>query len=440
LFDSLKAQRPLLSRFWQLSIVSVASNMMVPLAGLVDTAFLGHLADLNQLGGVILGGVLFDYLYRILKFLRSSTNALTAAAPDEEKTLTVLLQSGLVALTIGFGILICQYPILKIGFSLLAGTPDLEISGINYFNGRIWGAPAVLTNFVLIGWFLGREKISFVLLMSLIGNGTNVLLDYAMINQWGSWGAGIATAISQYCALFVGLILAIKSIGWHPKALESVLAKGAFSQIITLKANILIRFFLLISVYAIFTNLSARLGTNYLTFNGLLLQIALLSQFTIQGVGMTTQTLVGNFQKEGETDQIFPLLKISILTSATIALCFALITVTFPAFVFQLLTNHGDIQSFMVDYDLWLIPLLLFTALAFMLEAYFIGLRAGDVLRNSALSSFCFGFLPLAGLGLYYQNNHLLWASLTFYMITLSVALVIQFYSTDRVSSTGQGA
>lgn len=415
--------------------------MMVPLAGLVDTAFLGHLPDLNQLAGVILGGVLFDYLYRILKFLRSSTNALTAAAPDEETTLTVLLQSTIVALTIGFAILVLQYPILKIGFSLLAGTPDLEISGMNYFNGRIWGAPAVLTNFVLIGWFLGREKNAVVLLMSLVGNGSNVILDYAMINQWGSWGAGIATAISQYCALFVGLILAVRSIGWHPRALQSVFTKAAFSQTITLKANILIRFFLLISVYAIFTNLSARLGTDYLTFNGLLLQIALLSQFTIQGVGMTTQTLVGNFQKEGETSQIIPLLKIAMLASTTIALGFALFTVIFPTFVFQLLTNHGEIQSSMVNYDLWLIPLLLFTALAFMLEAYFIGLRAGDVLRNSALSSFCLGFLPLGGLGMYYQNNHLLWASLTFYMITLSIALVIHFpYSTVRVNKTGQVA
>jgi len=417
--------------------------MMVPLAGLVDTAFLGHLADINQLGGVILGGVLFDYLYRILKFLRSSTNALTAAAPDEGTTRTVLYQSSMVALTIGLVILVLQYPLLKLGFALLSGTPDLETAGSSYFSGRIWGAPAVLVNFVLIGWFLGQEKITSVLLMSLVGNGSNVWLDYAMIDRWGSWGAGMATALSQYCALVVGLVLAIRSIGWQPIPLPTLLTKDAFQQTITLKANIFIRFFLLISVYAIFTNLSARLGTNFLTVNGLLLQIALLSQFTIQGVGMTTQTLVGNCQKEQATDRIVPLLHLAILTSTTIALSFALVTVTFPQPVFQLLTNHQEIQTAVLHYDLWLIPLLLLTALAFMLEAYWIGMRAGDVLRNSALLSFGLGFVPLALGGIYWQNNHLLWASLTFYMATLSVSLGINFitrYSTDRVNKTGQEA
>jgi MATE family multidrug resistance protein len=49
--------------------------MMVPLAGLVDIAFLGHLTDIRYLAGVILATILFDYLYRVLKFLRSSTNS-----------------------------------------------------------------------------------------------------------------------------------------------------------------------------------------------------------------------------------------------------------------------------------------------------------------------------------------------------------------------------
>ena len=67
-----------LPRFYRLSFVSVLSNMMIPLAGLCDTAFLGHLRDIQPLAGVILASILFDYLYRIIKFLRSSTTAMTS--------------------------------------------------------------------------------------------------------------------------------------------------------------------------------------------------------------------------------------------------------------------------------------------------------------------------------------------------------------------------
>ena len=38
-----------LPRFSKLASVSIFSNMMVPLAGICDTAFLGHLADIRHL-------------------------------------------------------------------------------------------------------------------------------------------------------------------------------------------------------------------------------------------------------------------------------------------------------------------------------------------------------------------------------------------------------
>ena len=73
--------------------------MSVSLAVTCDTAFLGHLHDLKYLAGVILASILFDYLYRILKFLRNSTNAMTAqvAGRDDRRVLLAGLQSGLIA-------------------------------------------------------------------------------------------------------------------------------------------------------------------------------------------------------------------------------------------------------------------------------------------------------------------------------------------------------
>lgn len=85
----------------------------------------------------------------------------------------------------------------------------------------------------------------------------------------------------------MGLIAVITTIDWQDlnKVLPQVLDRQALQDAASLKANILIRFIALISAYSIFTNLSAGIGTQLLTENGLLLQIALLSQFTIQGVG-----------------------------------------------------------------------------------------------------------------------------------------------------------
>jgi multidrug resistance protein, MATE family len=419
-----------LPRFYRLASVSVLSNMMVPLAGLVDIAFLGHLADIRHLAGVILATILFDYLYRVLKFMRSSTNALTAQAVGLDEPKTVLLaglRSGLIALTVALLILLLQYPIQKFGFLLLSGSPEIEASGVDYFSGRIWGAPAVLLNFVLFGWFLGREMNGIVLLMSILGNGSNVLLDYLMIVKWGweSMGAGLATAISQYLALLIGLVGVGLTIDWKvlPAAVKDMFDWVALKDTFALKMNILIRFVALISAYSIFTNLSAVLGTEVLAENGLLLQIAFLSQFAVQGIGLTTQTLTGNFQSKGNREQMIPLLTVSIMASLAIALAIAFICIIFPDQVFGLLTNHPEVNTNINRYTIWLLPVLVITAIAFILEGYFIGLKEGAILRNAVLLAFFLGFIPLAIAAWYFQNNHLLWATIVSYMTTLMVVL-----------------
>jgi MATE family multidrug resistance protein len=407
--------------------------MMVPLAGIFDTAFLGHLGDIRYLAGVILASILFDYLYRILKFFRNSTNAITAQAVGKEDDKGILLaglRSSLVALAIAIAILVLQYPIQKFGFAILSGSPDIESFGIDYFNARIWGAPAVLLNFVLIGWFLGREMNGIVLGISLVGNGSNVLLDYVMINRWGweSMGAGLATALSQYLALLVGLVGVALSIHWKelPAALKEVFDWQALKSTVALKGNILARYLAMITAYSIFTNLSAAMGTEVVTENGLLLQIVLLSQFTVNGIGLTTQTLIGNFKGKGETQKMMPLLIVSVFTSLLISSIFASISIFFPETVFGLLTSHSDVSHSVMNYMTWLVPLLTCGSIAFMLEGYVIGLKEGAKLRNSALIALIFGFIPLAAIAWYFHSNHLLWLSLTFYMATLMVSLGVQ--------------
>jgi MATE family multidrug resistance protein len=430
---ALPATYNFLPRFYRLSAVSVLSNMMVPLAGLVDTAFLGHLADIRHLAGVILASILFDYLYRVLKFLRSSTNALTAHAAgvgDEQEVLLAGLRSGLIALTIGIGAIALQYPIQKLGFMLLSGTAAVEASGMDYFYARIWGAPAVLINFVLIGWFIGRELNGVVFLMAIAANGSNVLMDYLMINRWGweSMGAGLATALSQYLALIIGLVavgLTISRTAWKG-AIAQFWDKKAIGETIALKGNILVRFLVLISTYAIFTNLSSTFGTTTLAQNGLLLQIALLSQFTVQGVGMTIQTLSGNFKSKGETDRLLPLLWVTISTTIPIALCFALLPLFFPDTIFGLLTNHAEISATITHYTIWLLPLVEITAIVFMLEGLYIGLKEGTLIRNSVLVAFSFGFLPMAIAAVYLHSNHCLWLSLIGYVTILGISLGLQ--------------
>jgi len=56
-------------RIWQLSWPVMVSNISLPLVGAVDVAMMGHLPDPAFVGGVALGGLIFNFLYLTFGFL-----------------------------------------------------------------------------------------------------------------------------------------------------------------------------------------------------------------------------------------------------------------------------------------------------------------------------------------------------------------------------------
>ncbi len=427
------------SRFFRLAIVNILSNVMVPLAGLVDVAFLGHLSEIRHLAGVALATVLFNYIYWTFGFLRMGTTGTTAQAvgrADEQGVLLTLLRNGVLALGIGFTILILQQPLRELGFTLLSATPEVKSSGQAYYNALIWGAPATLLNFVLIGWFLGREQGGKVLLLSIIGNGANVVLDYLFIVRWGweSAGAGWGTGASQYLMLLVGIIAASPwlRVGRVKAVAHQLLDSSALRASFALNGDILVRTFALVSTFAVFTNLSSLLGTVVLATNTLLLQVVTLAAYFIDGLAFATESFSGTFRGKGASEQLLPLLRLSGGVSLSLGVIFALVFNLFPVPLFRLLTNHSEVIDPIRHYVGWLLPILGFGSVAYMLDGYFLGLTEGRILRNATLIAALVGFTPVALAAYLFHSSQMLWLALSVFMVGRVVTLGIKVPRTLR--------
>ncbi|MFN6473550.1 MAG: guanitoxin biosynthesis MATE family efflux transporter GntT [Nostoc sp. SerVER01] len=427
------SQYHFLDRFFRLAIANVVSNIIVPLSGLISVAFLGHLEEIRHLAGVALATILFDYIYFLFNFLRMGTTGVTAQAvgrEDREEMLRVLLRNGLVALGLGAAILMLQYPIRELWFAIVSATPEVKASGIDYFNVRIWGAPAVLLNWVIIGWLLGREMSGKVLLMSVVGNGANVAFDYLYIVrwEWASTGAGISQALSQYLMLLVGLVLASQDIQFKElqTAFQQLWDWLAFKSAFSLNGNIFVRSLANMTTWAAFGNLSAVMGTMVLAENALLLQIMLLSIFLVEGIGFATETLTGNFKGQTANDEFIPLLQVTVGSSLSVGLCIAVACILFPETVFGLLSDHTEIIEPIKVYVPWLIIVLGCQAIASTLDGYFGGLAEGKPIRNASLYGALFGFAPLAVWAWQAHSNQILWLAMSGFMVTKMVAIAIQ--------------
>ncbi|MGK7949012.1 MAG: guanitoxin biosynthesis MATE family efflux transporter GntT [Xenococcaceae cyanobacterium] len=429
-------------RFWRLALVNVVSNLTVPLASLIDTAFLGHLADIHHLGGVAIATVLFNYIYWSFGFLRMGTTGTTAQATgkgDRDEVILILLRNSSIAIAIGTIILILQLPLRELGFTLLSATPEVLESGRAYYNALIWGAPATLLNFVLLGWFLGREQGSKVLLMSVIDKTANVSLNYLFIIRfgWASSGAGWATAISLYLNLLVGLILIIQQlpVASVQNLSHKIFDRSAWHKIFNLNRDITIRTLALLSTFALFTNLSAIIGTTVLATNTLLMQVVTLGAYFIDGIAFATESLAGILRGQKNNHQLLSLIKLAGGISLSVGLAMSVVFWLIPQPLFRLLTNHAEVIEQIDNYVFWLLPVLGFGSIAYMLDGYFLGLSEGKILRQSTIIAASLGFLPMAIAAWQYQSSHLLWLGLSLFMLGRSLTLGFKVPQTYRSKS-----
>jgi multidrug resistance protein, MATE family len=431
-----------LRRFFQLAITNILANLLVPLAGLMDVAFLGHLTEIRHLAGVTLATVLFNYLYWTFGFLRMGTTGMTAQAigrHDADAALLVGLRNGAIALGLGILLILLQYPLRIAGFTLLNATPEVKASGQAFYDALIWGAPATLLNFVILGWYLGRSQSSLVLLLSAVSNLSNVGLDYLFIVKWGweSRGAGAATALSQGVMLLVGLGLVSREIGVAQvrRVAKHLLNPTAIKAAVMLNGELVLRTFALISTFAVFTNLSSSLGTEILSTNAVLLQVVTLAAYFIDGLAFALESFAGTLSVRKELTQLALLLQVATGIGFGLGLLVSLAFTLAPTALFQILTNHREILDRIGDYTPWLIPVLGFGSIAYLLDGYFLGLTAGRLLRRSVVIAALGGFMPMAIAAWHFRNAHLLWLALTLFMALRAIALGIEIPKTLQKSS-----
>ncbi|MBP5971632.1 MATE family efflux transporter [Brasilonema sp. CT11] len=435
------SQYDFVPRYFRLALANVLSNIMIPLANLVSIIFLGHLKEIHHFAGVALAGNLLNSLYFVLLFLRMGTTGVTAQAvgrDDREGVLLVGLRNCLIALVLGIALVLLQYPLGELGFARLNVTPEIKSSALAYFYTQIWGAPAVLLNFVLMGWFLGQEKKGLVVLLSVVGNGVKIAFDYLFIIHlgWESTGAGVSYATSQYLSLLVGLIFVCTEIQWLE--VRAVVGKiwdiRAIKFILTLDGNIFINNLVLMFTSLTFYYEGAQMGTIIYAQNVLLLQICNLSLYIVEGLGFGTETLVGNFKGKGTKEQLVPLAGVSVLTALLVGMVFGGVCWLFPDTVFGLLTNHMEIIQNINIFIPWLVLVLVCSSIAFILDGYFLGLAKGRTLRNVSLVAFGVGFLPADVAAVKFESNHILWLAIFLFDVIKMVMLGVQMLRTFAVT------
>ena len=209
--DKLKTSK----KVFALAVPVMISNISTPLIGVVDTAIVGQSPDPSLIGAVAISAMLFSLLYWGFGFLRMGTTSLTAqsiGACDQSESRAVLMRALIVSLAAGLGLIALQTPISALGFFFLKASSSVEFLSKEYFDIRIWSAPATFINYALVGWFIGLGRAQIALLIQLILNFLNAFLDWYFVIELGMGVKGVAlgTLFAEFFAAIIGLIFAVK--------------------------------------------------------------------------------------------------------------------------------------------------------------------------------------------------------------------------------------
>ncbi len=422
---------------WHRAWPIILANAAVPLLGIVDTAVIGNLGNLSQLGAIAFGAMIFSFIYWSFGFLRMGTTGFTAqaaGAQDEAEVRATLGRALLLSSGLGLCIIGLQWPLAHLAVALLNGSPEVEAITLDYFTIRIWGAPATLSIFALTGCLIGLGRSRHLLLVQVFLNGLNILLDvlFAGVFGWGAEGIALGTVLAEWATVVFAAGLVLTLLRQRQTDQESFWPRSRIADVpkmmrlMAANTDILLRTLLLLFSFAWFINQSAEFGDAVLGANHILLQLVSFSAFFLDGYAFVAEALVGEALGAKRRQDLAIAVRRSTELAAATALVLAVLILCSGGLAISVLTDMVAVRAAAESTLAWAALYVLLSFAAFQLDGIFIGATRTREMRNASFVSVIVFMLAWWWLTPLYGNQGL-WCAFVIYVCARAIALAAYY-------------
>jgi MATE family multidrug resistance protein len=417
-----------------IAVPMTLAYMTTPLLGLVDTAVVGQFGSAALLGGLAIGALVFDVVFTTFNFVRSGTTGLVAQAygrGDEAEQQAVFWRAFAIAVVAGV-VLAALAPLLVAGGRwFMAAGADVDDAMETYVRIRMLASPFSLINYAILGYVLGRGEGGLGLLLQLVLNVINMVLSVVLGLHlgWGVAGVAWGTFGGELAAMLLGMAILLRRFSASP-ALDRtrLFDRRAFASMIALNRDIMIRSFVLLAAFALFTRQGAQFGTLTLAANAVLMNFFMVAGFFLDGFATAAEQLVGRAVGARYIDAFRRAVRLTTLWGFALAALVCLATLAFGTQLIAVITTAEDVRASAAVYLPWAALTALSGVLAFQMDGVFIGATWSRDMRNMMLLSFLVFCAALYTLGPALGNAGL-WAALHVFLICRGISL----YATLRV-------
>lgn len=414
----------------RLALPSIVSNITVPLLGLCDVTIMGHVGGAESIGAIAVGSMIFNVMYWLFVFLRMSTSGLTAqayGAGQWGETRRILRRSLTMALLFGLAVVVLQVPLKWLTFWLMQADGEVAAMCTPYYYICIWGAPAVLGLYVLMGWLVGMQNTRLPMMIAIGQNVVNIVLSLVLVIGFGMGlvGVAIGTLVAQWMAFIVGLVASSSltqkgEVTAQEEAVSSPqsggLRGGTSSKGGRLEGALFLRTLCLVSVNLYFTSAGSAQGPLILAANTLLMQFFMIYSYMMDGFANAGEALSGRYLGAGDSRMLSLTVRRLFGWGTGVALLFTIAYLLGGTSLLRLLTSDSSVVTVAQTYLPWAVFIPVAGMGAFVWDGIFIGTtRSRGMLVScfwAAVAFFVlwFALSPLLG-------NHALWIALLTYLV-----------------------
>ena len=416
----------------------ILANISVPLLGAVNTAVVGHLPEPYYIGAVAIGAMLFNFIYHLFNCLRMGTTGPTAqarGAGNFAEVRAILSRALLLAGTIGAVLLALQLPILELAMWLIKGSREVEHFAREYFLIRVWALPAVLGTYAVIGWLYGMRDARTPLIILFVTNGSNIVLSLLFVFGlgWGVQGVAIASLISEYAGLVVGLLCVYRTLSRLPDdgMRSRLLDRVQLLRMVAINGDIVLRTFCVVSVLAMFMAKSAELGDLPLAANQVLHNFLMFTSFGLDGFAHAAEAILGEAVGRRDRNAFRRGMRVVFLWAGLVGLLNVLLYVVAGHGIIALLTGIPEVRAAAAAYLWWPALMPLIAVWAYTYDGVYLAATRTRIMRNTVIASFI-SFLIVLHWTMPVFGNAGLWAAVATFLglrgllLHLSLRRVVQ--------------
>ena len=402
--------------------------LTTPLLGIVDTAVVGQFGETAMIGGLAVGAIVLDVIFTSFNFLRAGTTAMVAqayGAGDEPEERAALWRAVLVSVVAGIFVALLSPVVISIGGWFMSAGAEVTTAMATYVGIRIVAAPVTLTNYALLGYVLGRGEGVTGFALQLLLNGTNIVLSiYLGLHlNWAIEGVAWATVISEICALICGFAyLAYRNRRTKRVSVSHLLEPQSLMKMFSVNSDIMIRSFVLLSAFALFTRSGAGLGELPLATNAILMNFFMVSGFLLDGFATAAEQLSGRSIGAQYRPAFHRTVVLTAIWGLAVATIITLTVLVIGPHIVAIITSSEEIRDAAAGF----LPWAAFTALsgvaAFQMDGVYIGAAWSRDMRNMMLLSFV-AFVVSLPVFVGWWGNHGNWAALHVFLLLRGATL-----------------